>query len=238
MTTSKIPAWNGPGCISSHDIYGRVFALLDQEALERGFSRWVQLLAFQLPGEVVAIDGKTARRFHDHWQGCPRCTWSASGPAENRCPVQRDHGHLPTPGTAGLHRDDRCHGLPDCDCRGSRRPRADYVLSLKQNQPHLHAAVVEMFAHERSDACDACPHTIHRDGWQGPRPHRGPPLLGERRPGLPALCRSRPGLVMVEAEHRLADRTTTGIRYFVSSLPARDARLLRAVRRHWRVSSG
>ena len=109
-----------PHGIPSHDIYGRVFALLDQEALERGFSCWVQSLASQLPGEVVAIDGKTARRHID----------------------------------------------PD-----------------------------------------------------------------RARPGLRSL-------VMVEAEHRLVDRTTTGIRYFISSLPARNARMPRAVCRHWRVPFG
>ena len=48
-----------PHGIPSHDTYGRVFALLDPETLERGFSRWVQSLASLLPGEVVAIDGKT-----------------------------------------------------------------------------------------------------------------------------------------------------------------------------------
>ncbi len=60
-----------PHGIPSHDTYGRVFALLDLEALARGFSRWVQSLASQLPGAVVAIDGKTARRSHDRWQGVP-----------------------------------------------------------------------------------------------------------------------------------------------------------------------
>ena len=37
---------------------------------------------------------------------------------------------------------------------------ADYVLSRKQNQRHLHEAVVEMFAHERAEAFDGCPHTF------------------------------------------------------------------------------
>ena len=43
---------------------------------------------------------------------------------------------------------------------------------------------------------------------------------------------------MVEAERRLEGRTTTETRYFISSLPAQDTRLPRAVRRHWRVPSG
>ena len=42
---------------------------------------------------------------------------------------------------------------------------------------------------------------------------------------------------MVEAERRLEDRTTTETRYFISSLPARDARLPRAVRGHWGIGN-
>lgn len=60
-----------PHDIPSHDTYGRVFALLDPEALAGSFSCWVQSLASQLPGEVVAIDGRTARRSHDRWLGVP-----------------------------------------------------------------------------------------------------------------------------------------------------------------------
>ncbi len=39
--------------------------------MARGCSRWVQSLASQLPGAMVAIDGQTARRSHDRWQGVP-----------------------------------------------------------------------------------------------------------------------------------------------------------------------
>ncbi|MYA03466.1 MAG: ISAs1 family transposase [Caldilineaceae bacterium SB0664_bin_22] len=49
----------------SHDTFGRVFALLDPEPQEAGFARWVQTLHDQLTGQVVALDGKTARRSHD-----------------------------------------------------------------------------------------------------------------------------------------------------------------------------
>ena len=48
-------------------------------------------------------------------------------------------------------------GLPD---RNRRVHGVEYVPSLKQNQPHLYAAVVEMFAHERAEVFDGCPHTF------------------------------------------------------------------------------
>ena len=42
---------------------------------------------------------------------------------------------------------------------------------------------------------------------------------------------------MVEAERRQEDGTTTETRYFISSLPAKDAHLSRAVRRHWGIEN-
>lgn len=57
-----------PGGIPSHDTFGRVFAVLDAEAVEAAFAGWVRDLAGSVPG-IVAIDGKTVRRSHDRTQG-------------------------------------------------------------------------------------------------------------------------------------------------------------------------
>ena len=50
-----------PHGIPSHDTFGRVFAALDPEAFKGAFLAWVQTLADLLPGDVIAIDGKTLR---------------------------------------------------------------------------------------------------------------------------------------------------------------------------------
>ena len=120
---------------------------------------------------------------------------------------------------------------------------ADYVLSLKQNQRHLHEAVVEMFDHERSEAFDGCPHTFTetvgkghgrietRRCWAIDDPDYRHHVDPDRAwPGLRSL-------VMVEAERRREDGTTTETRYFISSLPAQVARLSRAVCRHWGIEN-
>lgn len=54
-----------PNGIPSHDTFGRVFSQLDAEEFQRCFMEWTQGVADLVPGEVVAIDGKTARRTHD-----------------------------------------------------------------------------------------------------------------------------------------------------------------------------
>jgi predicted transposase YbfD/YdcC len=50
-----------PNGIPSHDTFGRVFSLIDPEAFQHCFAAWVQSVVNVLPGQVIAIDGKTVR---------------------------------------------------------------------------------------------------------------------------------------------------------------------------------
>lgn len=54
-----------PHGIPSHGTWERVMGLLDPEAVATMLTHWLQDLRRVLPGEVVALDGKTLRRSHD-----------------------------------------------------------------------------------------------------------------------------------------------------------------------------
>jgi hypothetical protein len=54
-----------PNGIPSHDTLGQVFARLNAEAFQAGFSRWVEAVFRVTKGQVIAIDSKTMRRSHD-----------------------------------------------------------------------------------------------------------------------------------------------------------------------------
>ena len=43
-----------------------------------------------------------------------------------------------------------------------RSQQSDYVLTVKENQPALRAALEETFSVEREAQCKGCPHTAHR----------------------------------------------------------------------------
>ena len=58
-----------PNGIPSHDNFGEVISRLDPEQFQQCFVEWTQAVAVLLPGEVVAIDGKTVRRSHDRGAG-------------------------------------------------------------------------------------------------------------------------------------------------------------------------
>lgn len=55
--------------IPSHDTFGYVFAKLDQDEFQRRFINWVEAVVTVTKGQVVAIDGKTARGSHDKTNG-------------------------------------------------------------------------------------------------------------------------------------------------------------------------
>jgi DDE_Tnp_1-associated len=63
-----------PNGIPSHDTFGRVFALIDPKQFEASFLQWVQAMSTTVPG-VIAIDGKTLRRSHDHAAGKKALHW-------------------------------------------------------------------------------------------------------------------------------------------------------------------
>lgn len=88
---------------------------------------------------------------------------------------------------------------------------ADYILALKRNQPHLHEAMVEMFAHERSEAFNGSPHTFTKTVGKGHNRIETCRCWAIDAPDYRRYIdpdRSWPdlhSLVMVEAERRLED---------------------------------
>src|ERR1700680_976915 len=58
-----------PNGIPSHDTLGRVFSLLDGEQFIQCFLGWVQTIHQVTAGEIIAVDGKTARASLDRAKG-------------------------------------------------------------------------------------------------------------------------------------------------------------------------
>ena len=61
-----VPLKNG---IPSHDCLAYVISRLSPKEFQRCFIDWVNAIREVIPDEVIAIDGKTARRSHDRKRG-------------------------------------------------------------------------------------------------------------------------------------------------------------------------
>jgi len=55
-----------PEGIPSHDTFNRVFAWLNPLEFQKRFRQWTESLRTYVESEVIAIDGKTARRSKDN----------------------------------------------------------------------------------------------------------------------------------------------------------------------------
>ena len=168
-----------PNGIPSYDTLrqaqGDVFSRLDPEQFQSCFVEWTQAVAALLPGEVVAIDGKTVRRSHDRRTGRQAIhlvsAWASPELAEGQHSdigagkdggeVQRDHRHSPAAVDAGTER-----RLVTVDAMGCQKEIAqgivdrgvDYLLAVKENQGQLYQDVHDLFEAGDGRGLDGLPH--------------------------------------------------------------------------------
>ena len=135
--------------IPSHDTFGDVFSCLDSEAFQSGFSRWVEAIFSLTTGQVIAIDGKTARRSYDKSIGKDAIhmvsAWaSTNGIVLGQCKVD-DKSNEITAIPELLRVLDVSGCVVTIDAMGCqtkiaqsiREEKADYLLQVKDNQLKL-----------------------------------------------------------------------------------------------------
>ena len=94
-----VPLKNG---VPSHDCIAYVISRLSPEGFRRCFMSWVEAMRAEMPSEVIAIDGKTARGSRDrkhnkksftHGERLGWCKPIVVGTRSDRGKVQRDNCH-------------------------------------------------------------------------------------------------------------------------------------------------
>jgi predicted transposase YbfD/YdcC len=239
--------------IPSHDTFRRVFMLIDPDAFEAGFTAWTGSLVAGFEREVVAIDGKTLRRSFDHGrEQSPLHLVSAWASEQGlvlgqRCVDGKSNEITAIP--ALLDQLALQNSIVTLDAMGCQTAIAerilarggDYLLTLKDNHPLAHTAVVEHFdqhcfgraASARAD-CDAFDDThgrlVRRRVFASTDAAALEALSGW--PGLHTVLaveaiRSVNGVPKVESE----------IRYFLSSCRDDPAILGQAIRSHWAIEN-
>ena len=242
-----------PNGIPSHDTFRRVFMLIDPDAFEVCFTRWVQSWARGVAREVVAVDGKTVRRSgsrrHNHGPLHVVSAWaSEQGLALGQRAVDGTSNEIAAIPELleTLHLEGCIVTLDAMGCQKDiaaqiRAKGADYLLVLKANHGRAFGSVREQFeqtcfgqgARGRPvfDAFDeGHGRLVRRRVFMAPAIEDLEPLHGW--PDLKAVLavetiRSVNGTGPVEAE----------IRYFLTSCSDAPAVLVRAIRRHWSVEN-
>lgn len=132
-----------------------MFSKLDPQKFRDCFAQWVESLAESVEGRHIAIDGKTLRRSYE--KGAKPLHMVSAFAADNRLVLTQqavDVGSNEITAIPELLKMlDVKKAVVTIDAMGCQKEIAaqikeqdgDYVLSLKENQPNLHAEVREMF---------------------------------------------------------------------------------------------
>jgi len=229
---------------------------IDPHLFKQCFESWVAATWPDRP-EFIAIDGKTSRRTHDRRKGAKALhTLSAYATTAKlvlaqRCVPEKTNEITAIPELLDdlAERGQLKGALVSIDAMGCQveiadkivAHEADYLLSLKGNQPTLEADVAEYFrtappaevattttVEKGHGRIETRTYTVSGDvDWIG----------SERSyPGRPRFSNIR-SLLMVQDRTEYADKSTFDTRTYISSAPPDVHRLATAARGHWGVES-
>jgi len=214
---------------------------------------WMQAVAETTEGEVVAIDGKTLRRSFDRAAKKAAIHMVSAWSTRNSMVLgqvrtdEKSNEITAVPKLLELLRLEGC--IVTLDAMGAQRDLAKqivekgghYVIGLKGNQGALLSQVEQLFNEARAEGFETVPHeyseSLEKDHGR----------IEQRRywitPRIDSVRRAEqwPYLAsvgMVQSERTVEGKTSTEVRYFISSLPGDDAKKFgAAVRRHWEIEN-
>jgi predicted transposase YbfD/YdcC len=240
-----------PHGIPSHDTFSRVFQLLDAPKFRDCFVAWVRALHEHTRGRVVPIDGKTLRRSFDSAGGQPALHLVSAWAAENRLvlgaiPVD-DKSNEITAVPKLLEILELTGAIVTIDAMGcqkeiaakAREKGADYVLAVKDNQPHLHQDLSDHFDRVlEEEVLPRARRHATREKNRGRMEHRtyiATPVPEDLRNREAWRDLTSVGCV-VSVVHR-EGKETVEVRYYISSLKPNAKLLAKAVRGHWTIEN-
>lgn len=241
-----------PAGIPSHDTFSRVFAKLDPIAFQTCFLQWVDAIRTKLPGDTVAIDGKTSRRTRDTPIDLSPLhivsAWShANHLVLGQVRVDEKSNEI-TAIPALLDVLDIKGCLVTIDALGCQTAiaakiierEADYVLACKGNHEHLYADVQQLFAPCQAGASEV----VGMDYYKTTEEGHGRREIREvwTTATLDTLrdrerWRNLQSAALVRSERTASGQTSVETRLYISSAPSDAERLAQAIRQHWGIEN-
>ncbi len=241
--------------IPRHDTIARVLCRLKPEEVEQAFQKWINGLIDVTNCEVIAIDGKTARRtFDTRHRRNPLHSVSAWCCAHQlvlgqKATSEKSNEITAIPELLSLLDIESC--IITLDAMGCQQAiaqqiiqaKADYVLALKGNHSGMQAEL-EAWWHKciREGLTDESFQRYEQvDSGHGRIETRCCEQLvidtkwidkAYRWKGLNTVIK-----ISSEIEEKQTGKVTQETRYYISSLPLNASQALLAVRSHWQVES-
>lgn len=242
-----------PNGIPSHDTVARVFTRLNPDSFQQAFLRWISAFAQDLPGEVVAIDGKTLRGSHERIKGRKGLHLISAWATEQQLSLGQLKVEESTSEITAVPRLLKLlllqGAIVTLDAIGCQRriaaqikaQGADYVLAVKKNQEILHKEIDYAFKIAEATCYAVIPCSQYETQEQG---HGR--IESRCYTVLPSACLKQTqkawsgihSIVQVESQREIKNgQISTEKRYYISSLPV-DAKIIgKAIRAHWRIEN-
>lgn len=238
--------------IPSHDTFGRLFSLINPEEFAKCFASWIRSVLPMTDSDVIAIDGKTARRSHDRANGKPAIHMVSAWAVRNRLILgqvkteDKSNEITAIPELLKLLDINGC--VVTTDAMGCQKKiaqqivkqGADYIFSLKGNQGNLLKDVELLFEDAKKDDYKKLSHATYTtvDGGHGRVETRKCTLIADVDWfAEKSKWENLTTFGMVESTREMGDQTTQETRYFISSLPCDAKRFAEAARDHWGVEN-
>lgn len=245
-----------PNGIPRKDVFRRVLMALRPDAFQACFVTWLTALrasaaaATGVDQPVLAVDGKTARRSHDHKNGLG---------ALHSVSVWASEFGLSLGQVACAEKSNEITAIPELlrlvdikgaiitiDAMGTQKAiaaqiiegGADYVLALKGNQETLHQAVIDYIDEQlEGDLANAGEHVTTENGHGRKETRTYLQLPAPKSLKGFALWQGLMTIGVVTSLCLRDGKESVEVRYYISSLAMGVKRFARAVRGHWGIEN-
>ena len=238
--------------IPSHDTFGRVFSLLSPVAFQDCFREWIRGACERLGIPHVAIDGKRMAGSQDDRRGLKALhlvsAWATAVRLTLGQVAVEDKSNEITaiPELLGLL--EIAGALVTIDAMGCQKEiaekirdqQADYVLAVKENQPHLYEDIRSLFQ-------EALEQEFADGKWGYHESHQKSHGRDEMRAcwvsndlgGIRdrALWKDLKSVIVVVTERGVGDASSSEIRYYISSRKTSAALFAKGIREHWGIEN-
>lgn len=242
-----------PNGIPSHDTFRRVFCLLDPRAFQECFQRWIDALSDGLGIKRIAIDGKVVRRSFDRATGKAALHLVSAWATEQHLVLGQvavdSQSNEITAIPKLLELLDVSGAMVSLDALGCQKEIAtqiregggDYVLSVKDNQPHLLEDIQQCFVKGFDTDFAGLEYSYHEESYAGHgriEQHSVHTILYPKGIRDEALWRDLKALVFVFSERQEGGKEPTEeVRYYIGSRAVKAKAYARYIRSHWGIEN-
>jgi predicted transposase YbfD/YdcC len=243
-----------PHGIPSHDTFRRVFCLLNPATFQECFQRWIDALSEGLGIKRIAIDGKVMRRSFDRATGKAALHLVSAWATEQHLVLGQvavdSKSNEITAIPKLLELLDVSGAIVTIDAMGCQKEIAakirdgggDYVLSVKENQPHLLEDIQSCFERGLDTDFAGMNYSCHEEIYRGHgrvETHYVQTIVNPKGIRNQDQWKDLRAITFIYSERQEAGKEMTEeVRYYIGSKAVKAKSYADYVRGHWGIENG